>query len=71
MKPLTAKQVERVLLRRGYRLSRQRGSHRIYRHDGLRTSIAVPFHGGNKQLPIGTFRAIVRQSKISREDFYQ
>lgn len=31
--------------------------------------VAVPFHGGTKLLPIGTFLAIVKQSKISKSEF--
>lgn len=69
MRPLTAKQVEKILISSGFRLSRQRDSHRIYHHKTLGVSLPVPFHGGNKQLPVGTFRAIVRQSKINPEKF--
>lgn len=68
MKALTAKQTEKVLLHHGFRLVRQRGSHRIYRN-ALGTSVPIPFHGGNQALPIGTFKAIVKQSKISPENF--
>lgn len=69
MRPLTAKQIEKVLLRHGFKLVRQKGSHRVYRHSGLKSMVPVPFHGGNKQLPRGTFLAIVKQSKIARERF--
>lgn len=68
MKPLTAKQTEKILLRHGFQLVRQKGSHRIYRNS-FGVSVPVPFHGGNKALPIGTFRAIVKQSRINPEAF--
>jgi len=68
MRPLPARQIEKILLRHGFTLIRQKGSHRIYR-DSEGISVPVPFHGGNKALPIGTFLAIVKQSRIPREKF--
>lgn len=69
MRPLSAKQIVAILLRNGFVLSRQKGSHQIYRHIDLHIIVSVPFHNGTKPIPIGTFLAIVKQSKISKDKF--
>ncbi|OGY96212.1 MAG: hypothetical protein A2122_01685 [Candidatus Liptonbacteria bacterium GWB1_49_6] len=69
MRPLPAKHIVKVLLKHGFILVRQRGSHQIYRHLELGIMVPAPFHGGNKPLPLGTFLAIVKQSKIPKAKF--
>lgn len=47
---ITVKQIIPVLEKRGFRLVRQSGSHRIYRNtEGKRTT--VPFHAGKFSIP--------------------
>ena len=41
----------------------------IFRHPHTNIAVPVPLHGGNKPLPLGTFLAIVKQSKIPKEEF--
>lgn len=68
MKPLSVKILIKILEENGFRLVRQNGSHRIYKNsDGI--IVPVPVHGGNKPIYLGTFLAIVRQSKISKDLF--
>ncbi|OGG58095.1 hypothetical protein A3C86_04370 [Candidatus Kaiserbacteria bacterium RIFCSPHIGHO2_02_FULL_49_16] len=69
MKSLSAKQLIRILEQNGFILSRQKGSHAIFRHSVNGTMVPVPFHGKNKSIHIGTFLAIVKQSKIPRKEF--
>ena len=69
MKALTAKQTVTVLIRHGFSFSRNKGSHEIYRNNQTGISAPVPFHAGNKPIHIGTFLAIVRQSKIPKKKF--
>lgn len=69
MRPLTAKKVIAILIKNGFILSRQKGSHRVYRNPFSGNIVPVPLHGGNKPLPIGTFLAIVKQSKLPRGKF--
>lgn len=47
----------------------QKGSHAKYRKtgEGRPLTVIVPMH--KKDIPYGTFRAIVRQSELSKEDF--
>ncbi|MBU1255436.1 type II toxin-antitoxin system HicA family toxin [Patescibacteria group bacterium] len=69
MKSLTAKQTIKILEKHGFILSRQKGSHKIYRHSESKVIVPVSIHGGNKPIPIGTFLAIIKQSKIPKKEF--
>ncbi|OGL60633.1 hypothetical protein A3H10_00770 [Candidatus Uhrbacteria bacterium RIFCSPLOWO2_12_FULL_46_10] len=69
MRPMTARQVIRVLRANGFVLSRQRGSHMIWRHSEKGIIVPVPLHGQSKPIHIGTLLAIVKQSKIPKEEF--
>lgn len=71
MKSLTAKQVIKILEKNGFVLSRQKGSHKILRHPEFKIIVPIPMHGKNKAIPIGTFLAIIKQSKIPKKDFKQ
>jgi len=63
---LTPEELARILVRKGFLLDRSKGSHRIYLHPETRRRAVVPFHKGN--LPKGTFREILRQAGISKEE---
>ena len=68
MRPITAKKLIKILLAHGFILTRQKGSHAIYRNDDG-VVVPVPMHGKNKPIHIGTFMAIIKQSKISKDEF--
>jgi predicted RNA binding protein YcfA (HicA-like mRNA interferase family) len=62
---LTAKEIIAVLLKVGFVLSRQSGSHRIYKNkDGKRAT--VPFHG-NKILHPKVLKSILRDADLDEE----
>ncbi len=65
---VTARDVERVLLKAGFQLSHTKGSHRSYTKGGKR--VIVPFHG-SKVIPPGTLRSILRQAALSVEEFQE
>lgn len=69
MRPLTAKKLIQILLNNGFILARQKGSHAIYRHSNNGIIVPVPLHGKNEPIHIGTFLAIVKQSKIPLAKF--
>lgn len=46
---MTAKEAESLLLKVGFILNRQRGSHRIYKKENVR--IVIPFHTGKELHP--------------------
>lgn len=58
----------RALQRGGYVVSHARGSHHYLRKPGATGLIAVPIHG-NRDLPLGTLRAILRQAALTVEEF--
>ena len=68
--PLTdAKGFEKILLKLGFKVVRQKGSHRFYRHeDGRYTTIP---HHGNEDLGRPLIREILKQIELSPEEFLQ
>jgi predicted RNA binding protein YcfA (HicA-like mRNA interferase family) len=64
--PYKAREVRQKLLRAGFQIRRQSGSHLVLRHeDGRQTYVAM--HPGD--IPHGTLRAILKQAQIREEDF--
>ena len=56
-----------MLLRKGFHFISQKGGHAKYRKEGNPTrTVIVP--AGRKQIPIGTFNSIVRQSGLDKKD---
>ena len=63
---LTAKQVIRLLKKRGFKLARQSGSHKIYKNpEGKR--VTVPYHS-NKILHPKLLSAIMRDAELTIDD---
>ena len=58
-------EIERALLRNGFRLVGQRGSHKKYAAEGR--VVIVP--AGRKEVRQGTFASILRQSGLEVSDF--
>ena len=52
--------VVKRLLREGWKLARQRGSHRLYTHSKRNGRVTVPHP--RKEIPTGTLRNIYRQA---------
>lgn len=61
----SSRQIVNVLKRNGFELISQRGRHKKFRK-GSRTVIVPDLH---KEIPIGTFRSILRQSGLTVEEF--
>jgi predicted RNA binding protein YcfA (HicA-like mRNA interferase family) len=67
-KPYSVRVILRVLENKGFFFVSQTGSHSKYRKAGKPTlTVIVPIH--EKEIPYGTFRSILRQSKLTEEDF--
>lgn len=63
---IKVKEMERVLLKKGFLVQTAKGSHRTFKHpDGYRTTLA--YHPGNIPKPIVT--KILKQAGISRDEF--
>ncbi len=69
MKPIAARKIMRILVRHGFVLSRQKGSHAIWKHVRTGIIVPVPLHGKSKPIHIGTLLAIIKQSNIPPEEF--
>lgn len=69
MRPLNAQKVIEILRQNGFILSRQRGSHMIWKNPQSGIIVPIPLHGKSKPLPVGTLLAIIKQSKIPKEKF--
>lgn len=61
------KQVIKALKRAGFYVDRISGSHYIFYKNDEFMPISVPFH--NKDLKVGTFSNILRQAKLSIQEF--
>ena len=64
-KLFSSKQIEKVLIHKDFYFISQKGSYRKYRNNG--DTVIVP--ANKKEIPLGTFRSILRQSKLNLEDF--
>jgi predicted RNA binding protein YcfA (HicA-like mRNA interferase family) len=67
---VTPKQTIRALQKAGFFIRRQRGSHVYLQHrdDPTRLTI-VPMH--SRDIAPGTLRAILKQTRLSREEFLE
>lgn len=63
--------IEKVLRKRGFVFISQKGSHKKFRRQNGSTKLTVILPANKKEVPIGTFRSILRQSNLSAEDFKQ
>lgn len=61
---MTARQVEKLIIERGWFLVRQTGSHRIYKHETISGIVVIPFHG-KKDLTKGTLNSILKKAKVN------
>jgi predicted RNA binding protein YcfA (HicA-like mRNA interferase family) len=68
LRVLSGRDVCEILARHGFAEVRRRGSHIVMQQNGAdgTTTVPVPDHA---ELRIGTLRAIIRQSGISRDEF--
>jgi len=64
--PPKPREVLRVLLQVGFEEKRQTGSHKILRHPDGR-QVVVPMHP--RELPMGTFRSILKQAGLTPGEF--
>ena len=61
---MTAKQIEKLVKNNGWYLDRQKGSHKIYKHETISGIVVIPFHG-KKDLPKGTEQSILKKAEIN------
>lgn len=61
----------RILVRHGFELDRQRGSHRVYKgYAGARTRVVVvACHSESDDIETGTLSSMIRQSRLPKRTF--
>lgn len=64
---VTADEIIHVLEKTGFKLSRQSGSHKIYKNPGGRRA-TVPYHKGRVLHPKVLY-SILKDAQLSKEDF--
>lgn len=62
---MTAREVEKKIIQIGWFFVRQKGSHKIYKHDIEQGIVVIPFHG-SKDIPKGTLSSILKKAKIEK-----
>jgi predicted RNA binding protein YcfA (HicA-like mRNA interferase family) len=67
LKAVSGKELCRALERKGWRLTRIKGSHHIYHRPGDPKGISVPVHG-NKTLRRGTQHGIMKEAGLTEAD---
>jgi len=60
---MTAKKLIRLLQKNGFVFARQSGSHAIFKSESGKRKVVVPIH--NKDIPIGTLHAILKDAGIN------
>lgn len=65
---LSSNELCRFLEKEGFKLIRQKGSHRFYRHADRRTTV-VPIHN-KKDIKRSLLREILNEIRITREEFF-
>ena len=63
----SAKYLISLLEKNGYCYRRSSGSHQLFYHPEKNKTVIVPIHG-KKDLPKGTFYAILKQAGINKSD---
>ncbi len=65
---LTARELIKILLKNGFELKRQRGSHAFFEHTDGRTTV-IPIHAG-EQIDRGLLNKIIKQDlKLNVDQF--
>ena len=62
----SSNEIESVLKKLEFRFSSQKGSHGKFKHNDGRM-IILPMN--KKEIPIGTFRSILKQANVSPQEF--
>lgn len=68
MKPISGKQFEKILKKKGWNLLRVHGSHHIYGKEGSIVRLSVPIHG-NQLLKAGLLTHLAKMADITEDDF--
>ena len=66
--PISSQKLGKVFEKVGFRLARQRGSHRMYIKAGVARPVVIPMR---KDVPVSTIKSNLRTAGISREEYFR
>ncbi len=61
--------LEKILLKNGFVIKRQTGSHRIFHNFKTEKTTVIPYH--SKDIAQGTVRSIIKQSGLNEDKFFK
>jgi predicted RNA binding protein YcfA (HicA-like mRNA interferase family) len=67
MKAISGKALCKLVEKHGWQLKRIKGSHYLYVKEDVSAILSIPVHG-NRDLPIGTLKSIIKDAGITEED---
>ena len=67
MRQVSGKRLAGLVAQRGWRLSRSRGSHRVFIKEGRPERLVIPVHG-NRPLKVGLLRALMKLAGLEEGD---
>ena len=67
MKSISGKKLCKIVEKLGWQLKRVTGSHHIYTKDNKEVILVIPVHG-NRDLPIGTLKQIMKDADLTEND---
>lgn len=67
MKSVSGKVLCKIVQKVGWKLNRVKGSHHIYTQENNSVILVIPVHG-NRDLPIGTLKAILKNAGLTEDD---
>ena len=67
MKPVSGKEFAKIVERRGWRLTRINGSHRIYCKSGSQIRLSISIHK-NRDLKIGLQRHLMKLAEVHEDE---
>ncbi|ACB50569.1 hypothetical protein cce_1219 [Crocosphaera subtropica ATCC 51142] len=67
MKSISGKKLCKIIEKLGWQLKRVTGSHHIYTKENKEAILVIPVHG-NRDLPIGTLKQIMKDANLTEND---
>lgn len=67
MKPVSGKQLCKIVEKKGWTLKRVKGSHHIFEKEGVEQILSIPVHK-NQDLKLGTLKALMKAAGLSEGD---
>ena len=66
---MTAKQVEKLILAKGWEFVRQCGAHRKYKHRDKKGNVTIPFHTKPEDLNYKVLKSIFQQAGLDIKEY--